>query len=265
MLPLGPPHSPLPSAPAQLVVMDARTPGTSTNPGSQYESELTYLKHSDLPPTMSLSIKLGSLQGTIKQDSITQLLNTPSLKHAGRNQSLPSDLYITLQLYSGNKPVIPIVQSTHKQFKHRANYTWNEHITLPIKYRDLTLDSQLAVTVYDIEGPGKRTVVGGSTLRLFGKKHTLKKGKQRLYLWPNTPADGTVDSETPSKVGLKDEMGRLEKLVKKHERGDLTRMDWLDKLAFRQIEKIHAVSTSDRDVKQLTLGPLGESRWSSGC
>lgn len=219
------------------------TAGTHVNSSLQYESELTYLKHSDLPAGLSFSIKLGSLQGQIKQDTITQLLDTPSHKHAGSNQSLPSDLYITVQLYSGNKPIIPIVQSTHKQFKQRNNYTWNEHIALPIKYRDLPLDSQLALTVYDIQGPNQRSVIGGSTMRLFGKKHTLKKGKQRLYLWPNTPADGTVNSDTPSKVGLRDEMGRLEKLVKKHERGDITRMDWLDKLAFRQIEKIHAVST----------------------
>ena len=89
-----------------------------------------------------------------------------------------------------------------------------------------------------------RAVVGGATMRLFGKKCTLKKGKQRLFLWRGHEADGSSDSETPSKVGLKDEMGRLEKLVKKQERGDMPRLDWLDKLAFRQIEKIHAVGTA---------------------
>jgi len=31
------------------------------------------------------------------------------------------------------------------------------------------------------------------------------------------------------------------KLVKKHERGDLPRLEWLDQLAFRKIERIHAV------------------------
>ena len=78
---------------------------------------------------------------------------------------------------------------------------------------------------------------------MFGNKSTLKKGKQRLYLWKGREGDAKRrESETPSKVGLKDEMGRLEKLVKKQERGDVERLDWLDKLAFRQIEKIHKVS-----------------------
>lgn len=34
----------------------------------------------------------------------------------------------------------------------------------------------------------------------------------------------------------------LVQLVKKYERGDLPKSDWLDKLAFRKMEEIHAVS-----------------------
>jgi hypothetical protein len=68
-----------------------------------------------------------------------------------------------------------------------------------------------------------------------------------------------VDTKTPSKDPESDEMGRLEKvprpshpplviltrmqLIKKYERGDLPKNDWLDKLAFRRIEEIHAVCT----------------------
>jgi len=56
--------------------------------------------------------------------------------------------------------------------------------------------------------------VGGTTLRLFGKKNTLKKGKQRMLLWPDKEADASVESSTPSKVTgqEKDERGRLEKV-----------------------------------------------------
>lgn len=41
---------------------------------------------------------------------------------------------------------------------------------------------------------------------------TLRRGKHRLYLWPGVEADGSVDSKTPSKTDIKDEMGRLEKV-----------------------------------------------------
>ena len=32
-------------------------------------------------------------------------------------------------------------------------------------------------------------------------------------------------------------------LVKEYERGDIGKIDWLDRMAFRQIEKVHAVRT----------------------
>ena len=47
---------------------------------------------------------------------------------------------------------------------------WNEWISLPIRYCDLPLSSQITFTVWDIGGPRKAIPVGGSTFRLFGKK-----------------------------------------------------------------------------------------------
>jgi hypothetical protein len=43
-------------------------------------------------------------------------------------------------------------------------------------------------------------------------RRTLKRGKHRLLLWPDQEADGSVESSTPSKLGTRDEMGRLEKV-----------------------------------------------------
>ncbi|KAM0791817.1 hypothetical protein ACM66B_004077 [Microbotryomycetes sp. NB124-2] len=210
-----------------------------------FESELTYLRHGDVPATVPLTIKLVSLQGTVTQNSLTELLDRPELKHAGPNQQLASDLFVNVAVYSANKLVCTPVQTAHKPFKSKDSYTWNETLTLPVKVRDLAQDAQLALTVVDILAPGQQQVVGGSTVRLFGKKHTLRKGKQRLYLWRGRHADGATNSDTPSKLKLAhDEMGRLEKLVKKHESGDVPRMDWLDKLAFRKIEQIHALEAA---------------------
>lgn len=44
-------------------------------------------------------------------------------------------------------------------------------------------------------------------------------------------------------------MDRLEKLFKKHELGELPRLDWLDNLAFRQIERINKQSSSSAERK----------------
>ena len=47
--------------------------------------------------------------------------------------------------------------------------SWNEWLTLPIKYCDLPSSAQCAITVWDIVGPRKPVSVGGTTLELFGK------------------------------------------------------------------------------------------------
>lgn len=156
---------------------------------------------------------------------------------------------------------------------------FSELIVFPVRLADLPLSSQITFTVWDASsieeidaeearlkedhtstnrennvrianGQPMAKVLGGTTMRLFGKKGTLKKASHRLYLWKSKEGDGSFETSTPSKVdsmtgsggenGKKnDQMARLEKLIKMHERNDLPHLLWLDKLAYRQIEKIH--------------------------
>ena len=69
----------------------------------------------------------------------------------------------------------------------------------------------------------------------------MRKGKHKLYVWPGVEADGKNETSTPSRLKTTSELDRLERLVKKHDAGDIQPVDWLDALAFRQIEKIHKV------------------------
>lgn len=48
-------------------------------------------------------------------------------------------------------------------------YSWNEWLRLPVKYPDLPQSAQVALTVWDIYGPGRAVPVGGTTVTLFGK------------------------------------------------------------------------------------------------
>ena len=52
--------------------------------------------------------------------------------------------------------------------------SWNEWISLPMKYCDLPRNSQLCLTIYECCGPGKYVPVGGTTLPLFGKLGVYK-------------------------------------------------------------------------------------------
>ncbi|KAJ3092312.1 Phosphatidylinositol (PI) 3-kinase [Quaeritorhiza haematococci] len=123
------------------------------------------------------------------------------------------------------------------------HWTWNEWITIPIKYRDLPLSTQLAFTVWDVRAPRRTSVLGSTTMSLFGKNNTLKKGKHKLYVWAFKETDGRVQTSTPSKINDSSDMDRLEKLMRKYDRGDIVHVDWMDHLAFREIEKINKHET----------------------
>ncbi|KAF9453475.1 atypical/PIKK/PI3K protein kinase [Macrolepiota fuliginosa MF-IS2] len=201
--------------------------------------DFTFAKLCDIK--LPVTLRISQLEGLRKPRSFTEILDNPELKFHGVQSSSLSDLYVTCQLIADNKPLTIPFRTSFKAFKN--SYSWNEWITLPIRYCDLPLSSQITFTVWDTGGPRTAIPVGGSTLRLFGKKWTLRRGKHRLLLWPGVEADGGVDTTTPSKMEVQDEMGRLEKLVKKYERGDLPKSDWLDKLTFRKMEEIHAAET----------------------
>jgi len=62
-----------------------------------------------------------------------------------------------------------------------------------------------------------------------------------LRVWPGIEADGSVPTSTPGKARDhgKEQMQRLAKLVKKHRNGQINKIDWLDRLTFREIELIN--------------------------
>lgn len=63
-----------------------------------------------------------------------------------------------------------------------------------------------------------------------------------LRVWPFTEADGSMPTSTPGKLkgGREDsQMIRLAKLTKKHRNGMIEKVDWLDRLTFREIELIN--------------------------
>ena len=170
-----------------------------------------------------------------------------------------SDLYVTAQLWADSKPLTVPVQTAYRSFK--SSRTWNEWLELPITISTLPLSSQLAITVWDLSptgGQGTRghaVPFGGTTIPLFDKDSTLQKGRQKCRLYRHRAADGFSFTTTPATPpaqktrggkGMSDsyltspeeeELERLEKLFKKHEMGEIPRVDWLDKLVFKAVEK----------------------------
>ena len=151
------------------------------------------------------------------------------------------------------------VQTAYRSFKKARK--WDEWLELPINISAIPQSSQLAVTVWDISptgGPGAKghaIPFGGTTISLFDKENTLQKGRQKCRLYRHKAADGFSSSTTPAippprrmrnsdgasnghvTSPEEDELDRLEKLFKKHEMGEIHRVDWLDALVFKAVAK----------------------------
>eukprot|EP01018_Ginkgo_biloba_P009326 Gb_01861 [translate_table: standard] len=179
---------------------------------------------------LPVTFRVDKLEGNPPTTSFSEVENVI--------ESPTPELYVECALYIDGAlfglPTRTRLESTGKP------YCWNELISLPAKYRDLTAHAQLALTVWDVSYPRHEVAIGGATLQLFNGKKQLKTGKQKLRLWLGREADGSVPTSTPGKVPKQErgETERLEKLVNKFERGQIQRIDWLDELAFRAIKDI---------------------------
>ncbi|BDA44872.1 phosphatidylinositol 3-kinase VPS34 [Coccomyxa sp. Obi] len=131
--------------------------------------------------------------------------------------------------------------------------SWGSVLSFPLKYCDLAQDAQLALTVWQIREGEVQTPLGGATLRLFSKKGRLKSGQQELRLWPGREADMTWPPATPAKlpVAQRGEQGRLEQLMKRYNRGEITPVEWLDHLTLQRIQQLRS-----QDEKEVQDGRL---------
>ncbi|KAF4626381.1 hypothetical protein G7Y89_g11780 [Cudoniella acicularis] len=208
---------------------------------------------------LKIPVNIRILEGEQTEIPYSTLIQRPDLRHIGSNLNAHSDLYVTVQLWADSKPLTVPVQTAYKPFKNERK--WAEWLTLPIDYSNLPLSSQLAITVWDLSPTGGKGAhghaipFGGTTLPLFDKENQLQKGRQKCYLYRRVAADGLDSTSTPSTLpssrrnGAKgkqatelvdkesEELDRLEKLFKKHEMGEIPRVDWLDNLVFRGVEK----------------------------
>lgn len=180
---------------------------------------------------------------------------------------------MTAQLWSDSKPLTVPVQTTYRSFK--AGRVWNEWLELPFNISNLPLNSQVAITVWDVsptgggkEARGHAIPFGGTTIALFDKENTLQRGKQRCRLYLHKAADGFSSPSTPAhpppqrsrgQNGTKDnghnssspeelELERLAKLFKKHESGELPQVDWLDTMVFKKVDKMRRDAESSARI-----------------
>lgn len=186
------------------------------------------------------------------------LYKHPELRHIASSQNPVSDLFVTAQLWADSKPLGVPLQTSYKAFK--TNRSWNEWLQMPMSVKDAPLKCQLAITIWDLSPlSGERACshyvpFGGTTIPLFDNDGKLKTGRHKCKVFRHKAADGFSTTSTPStpppkrhKPNVHDprapsveemELERVEVLIKKHEMGEIPRIDWMDQLVFRQLEKL---------------------------
>uniref|UniRef100_A0A2K6GM54 Phosphatidylinositol 3-kinase catalytic subunit type 3 n=2 Tax=Propithecus coquereli TaxID=379532 RepID=A0A2K6GM54_PROCO len=152
---------------------------------------------------INVQLKIGSLEGKREQKSYKAVLEDPMLKFSGLYQETCSDLYVTCQVFAEGKPLALPVRTSYKAFSTR----WKP--------------------------------LGFSLPFLHGM---FRQGMHDLKVWPNVEADGSEPTKTPGRTSStlsEDQMSRLAKLTKAHRQGHMVKVDWLDRLTFREIEMIN--------------------------
>lgn len=201
-----------------------------------------------------LQIKIGTLEGKQQLHSYDRLLHEPLLKFSGLNSEKYPPLMVKVQLYNEGKPLGLAVTTSYKYFTNR--WSWNEWLTIPVLFNDLSRYTMIAVTVFDCSGHrGEKTILGGTAITLFDKTGVFRQGLYDLRVWPNVEGDGAFHSKTPGKSTncYINQMQRLSKLAKKHRNGQIEKVDWLDRLTFREIELINEKEKRDSNFLYMML------------
>lgn len=210
-----------------------------------------------------LRVRVVNLEGHETSHKNSTLFNHREVGQVGSNTSSHSDLYVTVQVWAGYKPLTVPVQTSYKAFKN--DRSWNEWLNIPIPYKSLPLNSCLAITIWDTspaggkQSRGHAIPFGGTTLPLFDKDNQVQKGRQRCVVHRHKLADGHDKTTTPSTItkrrrGSKkgdlevverdaEELERMDQLFKKYEMNEIPRVDWLDQMVWRIAEKRGAEAT----------------------
>lgn len=157
--------------------------------------------------------------------------------------NLNSDLFIKIEVFDGNNNILSNPIQTNYQSFNNNRRIWNKAYKLPINFHQLSIDSYLKFTLYEIVD-SKPVQFGIGFLSVFNKKNsTLRKGSCKITIHTNFkkfshgPKPGS-DSKNPF-VDYGDIPGVtvLEQRLINYENGDYPRSLWLDKWALPNIEK----------------------------
>uniref|UniRef100_M4BN39 phosphatidylinositol 3-kinase n=1 Tax=Hyaloperonospora arabidopsidis (strain Emoy2) TaxID=559515 RepID=M4BN39_HYAAE len=207
----------------------------------------------ELAPALGCSVSSDAPKRASAETPLAGLEQLAGSSSDVRNSSI-GEIFLTAQVFSDGLPLHPMVVSSKSPTKcSNSTIYWNEWISFPVRYRDLSRNSLLAMTIWSVGW----VPIGGSTISFFTKQGVLRDGVQCLRIWEGREADSSPDTKTPSEVDeewVRQECFRLDKLREKYERKEIARNEWMDSVTDRRIARIRR--GSEPPTRRDALGPF---------
>ncbi|XP_065836235.1 phosphatidylinositol 3-kinase catalytic subunit type 3-like [Oscarella lobularis] len=189
---------------------------------------------------LNLRLKVGTLEGKQEKTNFQAILDNPELKFSGFWKSSCPNLFVLCQVVNvnsdGQEELISLpMQTSFKPFS--TGWSWNEWISMPIKYKDIPFRAQIVFSVYDVYSAGKSLKVGTAKIPLFDEDGVLRCGVYHLVVHPENGSLFGLQTSGEVDRTVAEKLERFLKLEKKYLKGRLVEMDWLDRRTTCKIEE----------------------------
>ena len=124
---------------------------------------------------------------------------------------------------------------------------------LPVQYSELSRDVVICIRLLDF---ATDECLGSSVFELFTEDGEFRRGKRDICIWPRVEPDPIYYDSQTGAIGQVDsthQMPRLKPLEEKWADQQIPRIDWLDRLVFREIEQINHKEKSTGDFLHLMI------------
>lgn len=194
-----------------------------------------------LSSDINLNVKLLvlNLDGSIPDRTLAPLDSTrPYVDALEQHVHVAAgDLHLSCQLYVHGQP-LGLPERTVNAPGSRLR--WNEWVTLPAKYCDLSVDSTVTITLIGSSGPREECQLGSATLLLFSDELTLSSGKRKLRVSLKPSNGRNEETGLVADADAHEQQARLEVLSSRHEavtaQTDM-QLDWLNRPTYAHIEQ----------------------------
>jgi len=215
-----------------------------------------------------VTIRINSLIGLPAIDEFEQRIRED---YSSTTFSNNYELFVEVELYQMGKPLCVSACTDHVIFQ-KSSIVFNEVLRIPVRYKDLNHDAQLAITLYTVSSElynsnlsmsTEPVPLGSVTIPLLDRYRYLRPGRFKMKLCPKQKADGGFDSKMLYRPE-ENPLTELEKLEQRllHGNPPNTEDGWLNELVKRRVNNLQdKLKTRRRNEVKGRFARQGKDLW----